>query len=95
MTTGKLSVTISVDLDASTVTIRPVGTLTTRNIQVLLTLRHRAERVLPQCEVDLDSSQLRYDAAGTLDALASSGLHPGAMRHSGSNRSQPTLRQAA
>lgn len=76
MTTGKLGVTVSVDLDASTVTIRPVGTLTNRNIEGLLALRRRAERALPYCEIVLDGAFLGYESADAREALIRSELHP-------------------
>ncbi|KRE80092.1 hypothetical protein [Arthrobacter sp. Soil763] len=80
MTTGKLGVTVSVDLDASTVTIRPVGTLTNRNLQGLLALRHRAERALPHCDIVLDGAFLGYESTDAREALIRSGLRPGTDR---------------
>lgn len=76
MTTGKLGVTVSVDLDSSLVSIRPVGTLTIRNIQGLLALQRRAERALPHCDVVIDSGLLAYESAEALEALRASGLFP-------------------
>jgi hypothetical protein len=76
MTTGKLSVTVSVDLDSSVVSIRPVGTLTIRNVQGLLALQRRAERALPHCDVVIDGGLLAYESAEALEALRDSGLLP-------------------
>lgn len=60
MTTRKIGVTVSVDLDASSVTIRPVGVLTRHNVRALQAVCNRAQRALPQCDLFLDDSFLAY-----------------------------------
>jgi len=74
MTTGRLSVTVSVDLDALTVTIRPAGTLTEHNLEGLVALWHRAERTLPHCTVHLDTAFLRYGSDDAHAALSRTGF---------------------
>ena len=94
MTTSKLGVTISVDLDASSVTIRPVGTLTTRNLHGLVALRHGAERALPHCAVSLDRRFIAYESDESRHALEHSGLVPQPVRTRHVQGSPPAPRQA-
>jgi hypothetical protein len=68
----KLAVTVAVDLDAEAVTIRPVGSLTSDNVQGLLAVVHRAERTLPGFAIRLDGSHLRVGSSEALSALEGS-----------------------
>lgn len=76
MTARKLGVTVSVDLYAATVTLRPVGTLTEHNVQGLLSLRRRAEHALPACIVSLDEELLRYESDRAHEALTDEWFRP-------------------
>lgn len=55
----KLSVTVSVDLDLTSVTIRVAGPLNTDNVSGLLAVINRASRTLPDLRVHLDLVHLR------------------------------------
>lgn len=52
--TAKLAVTVAVDMDATTATLRPAGRLTPNNFRAVLALVGRAGRVLPGFAVQLD-----------------------------------------
>lgn len=72
--TAKLAVTVAVDMDATTVTLRPTGRLTPNNVSALLALVGRAGRVLPGFEVHLDLDQLNTSSPEALHALSSAGV---------------------
>jgi hypothetical protein len=72
--TTKLAVTVAVDLDASSVRVRPSGRLTSDNVRGLLAVVRRAERILPGFAVQLDLDQLRCDSPEALRALTDSGV---------------------
>jgi hypothetical protein len=71
---AKLTVTVSVDLDATAVTVRPVGTLTSENVRGLLAVVHGAERTLPGFVVYLDVRHLHTGSQKALGALEESGV---------------------
>jgi hypothetical protein len=71
--TTKLAVTVAVDMDARSVTVRPSGRLTSDNVRGLLAVVHRAERILPGFAVQLDLDQLRYGSPEALRALSDYG----------------------
>lgn len=71
--TAKLAVTVSVDMDATVVTLRPAGRLTTNNVRALLALVGRAGRVLPGFAVQLDLDLLHTESAETVRTLSESG----------------------
>lgn len=56
--TAKLSVTVAVDLDVASVTVRAAGALTWENVRGLIAVVRRAERTLSGFAVLLDLSQL-------------------------------------
>lgn len=72
--TAKLAVTVAVDMDATTVTLRPTGRLTPNNVSALLALVGRAGRVLPGFEVHLDLDQLNTSSPEALHTLSSAGV---------------------
>ncbi|MET1154176.1 hypothetical protein [Arthrobacter sp.] len=71
--TTKLAVTVAVDMDATTVTLRPAGRLTPENVRGLLAVVGRAGRVLPGFAVQLDLDLLHTDSPEALRALTDSG----------------------
>lgn len=84
--TTKLAVTVAVDMDATTVTLRPAGRLTPENVRGLLAVVGRAGRVLPGFAVQLDLDLLHTDSPEALRTLADSGAktlppHPLDARH--------------
>lgn len=96
--TTKLAVTVAVDMDASSVTVRPFGRLTSDNVRGLLAVVRRAERILPGFAVQLDLNQLNCDSNEALRALSDSGAetlaaHPKSTRHR--RRSDVAARLAA
>src|SRR5690242_16782442 len=84
--TTKLAVTVAVDMDATTVTLKTVGRLTTDNVRALLALVGRAGRVLPGFEVHLDLNHLHGSSPEALHTLSGAGgkaltaLHRGPAR---------------
>lgn len=72
--TAKLAVTVAVDMDATTVTLRPVGSLTLNNVRALLALAGRAGRVLPGFAVHLDLDLLHIGHPQAMRTLKDSGL---------------------
>ena len=98
MTTGKIGVTVSVDLDASSVTIRPVGVLTRHNVRALQAVCARAQRALPQCDLFLDDSFLAYAWDEAPDLLKDIGIRTSTMsgpRHASRTAGRRTQAQAA
>jgi hypothetical protein len=84
--TTKLAVTVAVDMDATTVTLRPAGRLTPNNVRALLVLVGRAGRVLPGFAVRLDLDLLHTGCPEALRTLTESGaqilpLRPLVARH--------------
>lgn len=84
--TAKLAVTVAVDMDATTVTLRPAGSLTPNNVRALLALVGRAGRVLPGFAVQLDLDLMRTGHPEAVRTLADSGVrilptHPPDARH--------------
>lgn len=73
--TAKLAVTVAVDMDATTVTLRPAGRLTTNNVRALLALVGRAGRVLPGFAVHLDLDLLHTESVEAVRTLTESGAH--------------------
>jgi hypothetical protein len=65
----KLSVTVSVDLDHTSVTIRVVGLLSTDNVGGFLAVVNRASRTLPDLRVRLDLEHLRSHSPEALHLL--------------------------
>lgn len=84
--TTKLAVTVSVDMDASSVIVRPSGRLTSDNVRGLLAVVRRAERILPGFAVQLDLNQLHCDSHEALRALSGSGAETLAPRPSTRHR---------
>lgn len=70
--TTKLSVTVAVDLDLATVTIRAAGLLNAENISGLLAVVSRAQRTLPDFVVRLDLEHLRSACPDALHRLQQS-----------------------
>jgi len=70
--TTKLSVTVAVDLDLTSVTIRVAGLLNSQNVGGLLAVVKRAERILPDFAVRLDLEHLRSAAPEALHLLRQS-----------------------
>jgi hypothetical protein len=96
--TTKLAVTVAVDMDATTVTLRPTGNLTPDNVRALLALVGRAGRVLPGFGVHLDLDLLRTGSPEAVRALRQSGaktLPPHWDAHHGFRRQDLTATLAA
>lgn len=72
--TAKLSVTVAVDMDFAAVTLRPVGKLTSENVQGLLALVRRAGSVLPGFDLQLDLDHLHTGSPEAFRALSDSGV---------------------
>jgi hypothetical protein len=72
--TAKLAVTVAVDMDATTVTLRPAGSLTPKNVRALLALAGRAGRVLPGFAVQLDLDLLHAGHPEAVRTLTDSGV---------------------
>lgn len=70
--TTKLSVTVAVDLDLTSVTIRVAGLLNSQNVGGLLAVVKRAQRTLPDFTVRLDLENLRSVAPEALHLLRQS-----------------------
>lgn len=97
--TAKFAVTVAVDIDATTVTLRPAGSLTTSNVRVLLALAGRAGRVLPGFAVHLDLDLLHTGHPEAVRTLTDSGVrilstHPLDARQ-GYRRPDPPAKLAA
>lgn len=97
--TTKLAVTVAVDMDATTVTLKPAGRLTPDNVRGLLAVVGRAGRVLPGFAVQLDLDLLHTNSPEALRTLTESGAktlpaHPLDARH-GHRRPHLTARRAA
>lgn len=71
--TAKLSVTVAVDPDVATVTVRTGGTLSCQNVHGLIALVRRAERSLPGFSIALDLSQLKSGPPEAFRAIRESG----------------------
>ena len=71
--TAKLSVTVAVDLDVTSVTVRAAGTLTCDNARGLIAVVRRAERTLPGFAILLDLSQLHAGSPAAFRVLRDSG----------------------
>lgn len=67
--TTKLSVTVAVNLDLTSVTISVAGLLSSQNVGGLLAVVKRAERILPDFTVRLDLEHLRSAAPEALHLL--------------------------
>lgn len=80
--TAKLAVTVSVDMDAGSVTLRPAGRLTSENVPGILAVLRRAGRVLPGCNVLLDLDHLQIGSPDALRTLSGSGAEIQHGRHS-------------
>ncbi|WP_427170433.1 hypothetical protein [Arthrobacter sp. 92] len=72
--TAKLAVTVAVDMDATTVTLRTAGKLTPNNVRALLAVVGRAGRVLPGFAVHLHLDQLHTSSPEALHALSGAGV---------------------
>lgn len=97
--TAKLAVTVAVDMDATTVILRPAGRLTLNNVRALLTLVGRAGRVLPGFAAHLDLDLLHTGHPEAFRTLTDSGVrilppHPLDARH-GYRRPDLTTKLAA
>ena len=84
--TTKLAVPVAVDMDATTVTLRPAGGLTPDNVLGLLAVVGRAGRVLPGFAVHVDLDLLHTGSPEALRTLRESGAkilppHPIDARH--------------
>lgn len=84
--TTKLAVIVAVDMDATTVTLRPSGRLTPNNVRALLALVGRSGRLLPDFAVHLDLDRLHTECPEALRTLTASGVkilppHPLGARH--------------
>lgn len=73
MMTAKLTITVAVDLDSNSVTVRPAGTLISENVRGLLAVVRRAERTLPGFVVGLDLSHVLAASRDALGDLSGSG----------------------
>lgn len=71
--TTKLAVTVAVDMDATTVTLKPAGRLTPSNVRALVALVGRSGRVLPGFSVHLDLDMLHATCPEALRTLTESG----------------------
>lgn len=71
--TAKLSVTVAVDLDVTSVTVRAAGTLTCENVRGLIAVVRRAERTLPGFAIILDPGQLHAGPPEAFRVLRESG----------------------
>lgn len=71
--TAKLAVTVTVDMDAASVTLRPAGRLTSENVNGILAVLQRAGRVLPGCDVLIDLDRLQIGSPEALHTLSGSG----------------------
>lgn len=97
--TAKLSLTVTVDMDAASATLHPAGRLTSENAHGILAVIRRAGRVLPGFTVLLDLDQLHIGSPEALRTLSESdakilhGRH--ALNAHGSYRPNPALRAAA
>jgi hypothetical protein len=97
--TTKLSVTVTVDMDAATATLRPAGRLTFENVHGILAVLRRAGHVLPGFDILLDLDKLRIGSPEALRALSGPSAeilhgHHSANAHDG-YRPSPGLRAAA
>ena len=84
--TTKLAVTVAVDMDATTVTLRPTGKLTADNVRALLALVGRAGRVLPGFELHLDLNHLHVSSPEALHKLSGAGVKTLTAHHQGPAR---------
>jgi hypothetical protein len=72
--TKKLAVTVAVDVDAPAVTLKPAGVLTDENVKGLVAIARRAERLMPDCNLHLETVRLRAVSPGALQVLAEAGI---------------------
>ena len=72
--TKKLAVTVAVDVDAPAVTLKPAGVLTDENVKGLVAIARRAERLMPDCNLHLETVRLRDVSPGALRVLAEAGI---------------------
>lgn len=72
--TAKLAVTVAVDMDATAVTLKPVGVLTRDNVRGLIAVAHRAQRVLADFTVQADLDRVQAVAPEALRGLADAGV---------------------
>lgn len=84
--TAKLAITVAVDMDATTVTLRAAGRLTPNNVFALLSVAGRAGRVLPGFAVHLDLDLVDTGSPEAVRTLTESGAqvlppHPFDARH--------------
>ena len=71
--TAKLAITVAVDMDATTVTLKAAGTLTANNVHALLSVAGRAGRVLPGFAVRLDLDLVETGSPEAVRTLTESG----------------------
>jgi hypothetical protein len=71
--TAKLAVTVAVDMDTTSVTLRPAGRLTPNNVRALLSVIDRAGRILPGFAVHLDLDLLHTESPEAFRTLTESG----------------------
>lgn len=71
--TAKLAVTVAVDMDVASVTLRPAGRITPENVHGLLALVPRAKSVLSGFDLLLDLAQLYVVSPEALRTLSESG----------------------
>lgn len=95
--TAKLTVTVAVDLDGRSVTVRPSGTLTCENVRGLLAVVHRAERTLPGFAVHVDPGHVLAASGDAFGDLRDAGavVLPLPDRRPGWHRSKVQARTAA
>lgn len=72
--TKNLDVTISIDMDAATLVLRPAGSLTDRNVHGIVPVVRRAERALADFDVSVDLGTLHCASPGALDSLHQAGV---------------------
>lgn len=97
--TAKLAITVAVDMDATTVTLRAAGRLTPHNVFALLSVVGRAGRVLPSFSIYLDMDLVDTGSPEAFRTLTESGAqvipsHPLDARH-GYSRQDFTEKLAA
>jgi hypothetical protein len=92
---AKLSVTVAVDMDSASVTLRPAGSLTPENVQGLLAVVRRAARVLPGFGVLLDLDQLHVGCPEAFRALSQAGARTIHRHHAPGGYRRTTAARAA
>jgi hypothetical protein len=72
--TKKLAVTVAVDVDTPAVTLKPAGVLTDDNVKGLVAIAHRAERLMPDCDLHVETTRLLAVSPGALRVLSEAGI---------------------